>query len=37
MFLNFGFIGRIAPLLEYPGPDTRSQAIALAESMKWYP
>jgi nitrate reductase delta subunit len=36
MFLNFGFIGRIAPLLEYPTPDTKAQAIALAESMKWY-
>ncbi|MBK8727331.1 MAG: molecular chaperone TorD family protein [Holophagaceae bacterium] len=36
MFLNFGFIGRIAPLLEYPGPNTKAQAIALAESMKWY-
>lgn len=36
MFLNFGFIGRIAPLLEYPTVDTRAQAIALAESMKWY-
>jgi nitrate reductase delta subunit len=36
MFLNFGFIAKVAPLLEYPGPDTKAQAIALAESMKWY-
>lgn len=36
MILNFGTIARVAPLLEYPTEATRGQAIALAESMKWY-
>jgi nitrate reductase delta subunit len=36
MFLNFGLVARVAPLLEYPTAETRGQAIALAESMRWY-